>query len=99
MYTEDVLKRSYAASGYDLVSDELNIPLNYDTSYERVAMSDGRIAKRFSIIRPAIEADDIIVVSKAKTHALTILSGATKNMFGVIPGLEKPTVPCELPER
>ena len=52
---------------------------------------EGVKVNRFSIIKPALEADDIIVVSKAKTHALTILSGGTKNMFGVIPGLEKPT--------
>ena len=90
-YTEEVLRKSYVASGYYLVAEELDIPLNYDTSYVRVMAPEGVKVNRFSIIKPALEADDIIVVSKAKTHALTILSGATKNMFGVIPGLEKPT--------
>ena len=90
-YTEEVLRKSYAASGYDQVAEELDIPLNYDTSYVRVDAPEGVKVNRFSIIKPALEADDIIVVSKAKTHALTILSGGTKNMFGVIPGLEKPT--------
>ena len=45
--------------------------------------------KQFSIITPAIEADAIVVVSKAKTHMWTRMTGATKNLFGLIPGLEK----------
>ena len=51
---------------------------------------EGKLMKRFSIIKPALEADAVVVVSKAKTHSLTNLSGAAKNIFGVIPGLEKP---------
>jgi len=37
-----------------------------------------------------VEADGIVVVSKAKTHMWTGMTGATKNLFGIIPGLEKP---------
>lgn len=37
-----------------------------------------------------MEADGIVVVSKAKTHMWTRMTGATKNLFGIIPGLEKP---------
>lgn len=89
-YTEAVLKDAYAKSGYLSVSEELSIPLNYDTGYETITAPSGRLVKRFSIIKPAVEADAIVVVSRAKTHPLTYLSGGTKNMFGVIPGLEKP---------
>jgi uncharacterized protein (DUF362 family)/NAD-dependent dihydropyrimidine dehydrogenase PreA subunit len=90
-YTENILKKSYAASGYDKVSEELGIPLNYDTGYGGVLAPSGKLMKRFSIIKPALEADAIVIVSKAKTHTLTNFSGGAKNMFGVIPGLEKPT--------
>ncbi len=89
-YTENVLRKEYAASGYDKVSEELGIPLNYDTGYDVVMVPEGKLMKRFSIIKPALEADAVVIVSKAKTHALTFFSGAAKNMFGVIPGLEKP---------
>jgi uncharacterized protein (DUF362 family)/NAD-dependent dihydropyrimidine dehydrogenase PreA subunit len=89
-YTESILKKSYAASGYDKVSEELGIPLNYDTGYDGVMVPDGQLMKRFSVIKPALEADAIVIVSKAKTHSLTYFSGAAKNIFGVIPGLEKP---------
>ncbi len=90
-YTANVLKKAYATSGYDKVSEELGIPLNYDTGFESVPAPEGRVMKRFSIIKPAMEADAIVIVSKAKTHSLTNLSGAAKNIFGVIPGLDKPT--------
>lgn len=90
-YTEDVLRRAYSVSGYDKVSEELGVPLNYDTGYERVEAPDGSPVKQFNIIVPAIWADDIVVVSKAKTHAFTLLSGAAKNLFGIVPGLDKPT--------
>ena len=89
-YTESILKKSYATSGYDQVSEELGIPLNYDTGYDGVMTPEGKMMKRFSIIKPALEADAVVIVSKAKTHSLTNLSGAAKNIFGVIPGLEKP---------
>lgn len=39
-----------------------------------------------SIIR---EVDSIISVSKFKTHSTTILTGAVKNMFGIVVGLHK----------
>lgn len=36
-----------------------------------------------------LEADYIINLPKFKTHGLTVLTGAVKNMFGVVPGLKK----------
>ncbi|MCK4549090.1 MAG: DUF362 domain-containing protein [Candidatus Krumholzibacteria bacterium] len=44
---------------------------------------------RLYIARPVIEADVVINLPKLKTHTLTLLTGAVKNMFGVIPGFRK----------
>lgn len=41
------------------------------------------------ISKPVIEADYIINVPKFKTHGLTTITGAIKNMFGIIPGAKK----------
>jgi uncharacterized protein (DUF362 family) len=38
-------------------------------------------------------------VAKLKTHAMTGLSGAVKNMFGAIPGLLKPEMHCRFPQK
>ncbi|MBI3986871.1 MAG: DUF362 domain-containing protein [Lentisphaerae bacterium] len=41
------------------------------------------------IAKPVLEAHVIINVPKLKTHVLTILTNAVKNMYGVIPGYQK----------
>ena len=69
---------------------ETGAELNYDTSFDDHAFPEGRYAKRFPVISPVKDCDHIIVVSKAKTHLWTLFSGGAKNLFGVIPGLEKP---------
>ncbi len=43
----------------------------------------------FYISKPVLEADIIINLPKLKTHSLTLLTCAVKNMFGVIPGFRK----------
>lgn len=43
----------------------------------------------FTIAKPVLEADAIITVPKVKTHLLTGFTGAVKNLYGVVPGLQK----------
>lgn len=43
----------------------------------------------FFVSKPVLEADVIINLCKLKTHSLTLLTCAVKNMFGVIPGFRK----------
>jgi uncharacterized protein (DUF362 family) len=43
----------------------------------------------FHIARPAQEADVIINVPKLKTHTLTVLTAAVKNLYGLLPGFQK----------
>jgi uncharacterized protein (DUF362 family)/Pyruvate/2-oxoacid:ferredoxin oxidoreductase delta subunit len=50
--------------------------------------SNGRF-QRFEISRVAAEADAIINLPKFKTHGMTTLTGAVKNLFGCIPGKRK----------
>jgi uncharacterized protein (DUF362 family)/Pyruvate/2-oxoacid:ferredoxin oxidoreductase delta subunit len=45
--------------------------------------------QRFDVARVAIEADGIINLPKFKTHGMTTLTGAVKNLFGCIPGKRK----------
>jgi uncharacterized protein (DUF362 family)/Pyruvate/2-oxoacid:ferredoxin oxidoreductase delta subunit len=97
LYTEAVLRKQYAISGYQAVSEELDIPLNYDTGSRGVMAPSGSLMKRFSIITPALEADAIVVVSKAKTGALMGMTAGTKNLFGLVPGLEKPVYHANFP--
>jgi uncharacterized protein (DUF362 family)/NAD-dependent dihydropyrimidine dehydrogenase PreA subunit len=91
-YTEVGLQKVYAATGMDRVASELGIELNFDTTYRDVPNPGGRMIKRFSMIGPALDADALVSVSKAKTHVMTAMTGATKNLFGLLPGWEKPSL-------
>jgi uncharacterized protein (DUF362 family)/Pyruvate/2-oxoacid:ferredoxin oxidoreductase delta subunit len=45
--------------------------------------------QQFEIARVVLEADAIINLPKLKTHGMTTLTGAVKNLFGCIPGKRK----------
>lgn len=84
------LRRLYQASGLLEIAEAAGIELCYDVSAEMVANPEAKLARRLELIKPALEADVIIALPKLKTHVLTTLSGATKILFGTVPGLQKP---------
>lgn len=45
--------------------------------------------KRYFIAKPVVDCDVIISLPKLKTHTLTLMTCAVKNMFGSIPGFRK----------
>jgi uncharacterized protein (DUF362 family)/Pyruvate/2-oxoacid:ferredoxin oxidoreductase delta subunit len=95
-YTPANLQKAYAASGFDRVAEALGVALNYDVGYRDVPAPNSKLMKWFPIINPVLDCDAVVVVSKVKTHASLFVSGAAKNIFGVIPGLEKPTYHARL---
>ena len=80
MYTPALLRKFYAASGFDTLEDLL--VLNEDCSSSE--------KNGFNLLTPVLEADYIINCCKLKTHGLTVMSAGVKNLFGCIPGLQKP---------
>jgi len=70
--------------------------LNWDTKAVEVSHPDGVIAKRLTIIKPVLDADVVINLPKLKTHIYTTFTGAVKNLFGVIPGYDKPAYHARL---
>jgi uncharacterized protein (DUF362 family)/Pyruvate/2-oxoacid:ferredoxin oxidoreductase delta subunit len=88
-YTEAGLRRTYEASGLMEVAKRTGAALNWDTSYEEVSHPEGFLVKRLEVIKPVLEADVVISMPKLKTHVLTTFTGATKNLFGVLPGFAK----------
>lgn len=79
-YTPAALRKVYATCGLTLLSDVLC--LNEDTA---IGEKGG-----FSVIQAVLNADYIINCPKLKTHGLTVMSAGVKNLFGCIPGLQKP---------
>jgi uncharacterized protein (DUF362 family)/Pyruvate/2-oxoacid:ferredoxin oxidoreductase delta subunit len=59
---------------------------DFDTA---VAVKNGGRFQRLEIARAAVEADAIINLPKLKTHGMTVMTGAVKNLFGCVPGKRK----------
>lgn len=88
-YNEKILESVYKACGYKDLAERINVRLNYNTSFIEKRCENGLVAKSFTFIKPVEDADLIINVSKLKTHVMMVLTGAVKNLFGLIPGALK----------
>jgi uncharacterized protein (DUF362 family)/Pyruvate/2-oxoacid:ferredoxin oxidoreductase delta subunit len=98
-YTERTLHKFYRTCGMQQVSDEEGIELNVNTRYKHVAYPKGELIKRFEVITPVLEADGVVNLCKLKTHLLMHMTGAVKNIFGVVPGLTKPGYHAKLRDK
>lgn len=88
-FTKQRLTSVYNATGMTELSERTGVALNWDFSSQTVNFENGVALKKFDAIGAGVNADKIINVAKFKTHTFTGVSGATKNMFGMIPGLKK----------
>jgi uncharacterized protein (DUF362 family)/Pyruvate/2-oxoacid:ferredoxin oxidoreductase delta subunit len=94
-----ILERLFRKTGYQAVADQYGFATSVDPEWEGVAHPDGRMVKRVEVIKSALAVDGIINLAKFKTHAFMVFTGATKNMFGVIPGLTKVGYHGKFPQR
>lgn len=76
-------------SGLAKIAEEYGLPLLDFSHGETVDYYLGKITKRFEIANGALESDAIISLSKMKTHGLTRITGAVKNQYGCVYGLNK----------
>ncbi len=81
------LERVWEKTGFRRLCDEenialLNLELAGSTQVDMNGMS-------FNISKTVLEADFIINVPKVKTHVLTSMTAAVKNMYGTVPGFMK----------
>ncbi len=91
--TEKILK----ITGIKEKAIQLNIVnVNFE---DKVTVSNpkGIIHKQFTIAKPVFECDSLINIAKLKTHHLTRITGAVKNLFGCVPGLMKAEFHVKLP--
>lgn len=93
-----LLRRAYKNSGYDRVAEETGAALNEDLSSRLVPCRGGHLIKELDILNAVESADVIIPLPKLKTHVLTGFTGATKILFGVIPGVTKAAYHLKLPD-
>ncbi|MGC8863965.1 MAG: DUF362 domain-containing protein [Armatimonadota bacterium] len=63
--------------------------VRFESDVVRVSNPSGKFYRSFEIGRPAQDSDLIVSISKLKTHGLTGITGAIKNLFGCVPGIRK----------
>ncbi|SFH72788.1 Uncharacterized conserved protein, DUF362 family [Tindallia magadiensis] len=83
------MKKIYQLTGMTAVAKETGASLNWNLEPDSVYFSEGYRLKDFYVMKAINETDHIINVSKMKTHSMTMMTGAVKNMFGIMPGLKK----------
>jgi uncharacterized protein (DUF362 family)/Pyruvate/2-oxoacid:ferredoxin oxidoreductase delta subunit len=81
------LQNVWELSGLRAVCEEEQVKL---LSIEQAGVKSFTIdGFSFAIAQPVLEADYIINLPKVKSHALTLLTAAVKNIYGVLPGYSK----------
>ncbi|MDP3488086.1 MAG: DUF362 domain-containing protein [Bacillota bacterium] len=88
-YTPILLRNAYEKCGFAKVAEETGAILNVDTSTIKVKRETRANLNGAEMLRPAIEADVLINLPKLKTHGLTTMTCGVKNLFGLVPGIQK----------
>ena len=73
---------------YDLIN-KYNLKLIVGENKKKITATNYKIYSSFDVSKDIIDSDLIINLPKLKTHTLTYMTCAQKNMFGFIFGLEK----------
>lgn len=85
----------YRKTGYSFLSEFAK--LNTDFESKDINSPEDSVNKDFNIINAVSEADFIINIPKFKTHNMTCITAGVKNLFGCIPGLQKPAFHAKYP--
>jgi uncharacterized protein (DUF362 family)/ferredoxin len=88
-YAEAYLRLIYRKTGMLWAAEVSGAELNYDIRTTQVSYAEGIILHRLDLVQPVVEADVLINLAKLKTHNLTTLTLAVKNLFGLVPGVLK----------
>jgi uncharacterized protein (DUF362 family)/NAD-dependent dihydropyrimidine dehydrogenase PreA subunit len=88
-WSESSLRKLYDKCAMEPLAGD-GIELNFNTALRKVAFPQGKLVRSFELIEAALDCDALVSVAKAKTHTFQIMTGAVKNLFGLIPGFDKP---------
>ncbi|HBP37733.1 MAG TPA: hypothetical protein DD640_03140, partial [Clostridiales bacterium] len=85
----DSMSRAAKISGLAAVAEKSGVAAaDFDTAVDTL-FPDGKSLKQLPLAAGVAAADGLVSLAKLKTHALTGMTGALKNQFGVIPGQQK----------
>ena len=79
----------YKVNGTLDVVNEEKVELANNSDLKVIEASEYKRYKQFNVSRQIVETDILVNLPKLKTHGLAYFTGAQKNLFGTIYGLEK----------
>jgi uncharacterized protein (DUF362 family)/ferredoxin len=85
-------------AGLEPIASRLGITLADFSEIIDAPNPDGILMKQFQIAKGLSDVDGVINLPKFKTHGLTRLTGAVKNLFGCLPGAQKAAFHARLPD-
>ena len=98
--TPGIVRHVWEDSGIGAVCSEEAVPLVlFDDDCARATAPGGSLYGAFTLGRAVIDADMLISLPKFKTHGFMMFTGAVKNLFGCIPGLDKAQYHLKVPDR
>ena len=98
-YTPAAIKAMFRATGYRDMAEACGFTLYTDCKSREVTLPQAKRCRELSVVEPFLDRDYLIDLPKLKTHSMVGFSGAVKNLFGTVPGLQKPELHCRFPER
>ena len=92
------MDRIYRITGMKKAAEMSGARLNQNLESGEVVFPQAFRLKRFDMMQAVLEADAVISLCKMKTHSMTQMTGAVKNVFGVMPGLTKAALHFRFPQ-
>jgi len=83
------MRSLYEKAGLMAVAEDTGAELIFSSPPVQLPNPSGELVKMIDAMEVVTQVDSIISLPKLKTHGLTGFTGATKNLFGLVPGLVK----------
>jgi len=83
------LRLTARRAGLLAVAEQQGVPLADMTASVMIRSERAAGKRSFEVAKAVLDADVVINLPKLKTHALTYVTIAQKNLFGLVPGLQK----------
>ncbi len=96
-FNEILLKSIYKYNEIEKIASETGATLNYNCNSFALKNENNLLLKNFIATDMLNDVDKVISVSKLKTHKMMTFTGAVKNMFGIVPGINKAEYHMNLP--
>lgn len=98
-YTPATMKAIFRGCGYTDMAKDCGFTLYTECKSREVSLPGAVRCRQLSVAEPFLTRDYLIDLCKLKTHSMVGFSGAVKNLFGAVPGLQKPELHCRFPEK